>query len=112
MLETKFPEKEYPTDYQPWVAELSPFSHDDAFDALDEAAAAAPKFSIHTVREGSYIAIIDRLYIKKFDSKFNPETINRITGVEAPQLLDDVVLYFRSSFPIAMIRDAIKFSFL
>lgn len=111
--QTTVPTKEHTSDFAPWADALSPYAYDDAaMDFLEEVEDKAPAFSVHTIRPNHYVAIIDPTWIKKFNSEFKSETIHRITGIEAPQLLGGIVLYFRSKFPVTMIKQAIKFSFL
>lgn len=99
-------------DFEPWVHGTCQYAFEDPLDIIEEAESAAPKFSVHTIKAHYYVAIIDPTWIKKFDSKFNAETIHQITGVEQPKLLEGIVLYFRSPFSLESIKQAISFSFL
>jgi len=82
------------------------------FDLLEEAEKKAPNFSIHNIKLNQYIAKIAPYYVAKWDYKFNPKNVQHITGLEAVQVIGDTVLYFKSAFPLSMIEQAIKISFV
>jgi len=82
------------------------------FDLLEQAESKAPKFSIHKIKLNQYIVIIDPFYVAQWGFKFDSKNVQHIIGIECAQVFEDTILYFKSAFPVSMLEDSIKLSFL